>query len=197
MPREGQKPKKPTLADHLALRRLKEAIGEALMRWQHVETALFIIAHSLMGADYAINSITFFHIKSAESKLSVTDKLISHCLDNKTYYEFWKPIKKEIQNLITFRNSLAHFDGFFVEPGIIESYPSPFPIGIAPHHLDAFANRGGMVKALTVELIEHGSRELQQTTNILLAFARAHMAPKIDDLPPPMRAWWNGEKIFE
>ena len=192
----------PMTIDPAALRQLKEAIGEALMRWQHVETALFLIAHGLMGPDYEINSITFFHIKSAESKVSLTDKLIIHCCNKQICASRWKPIKREIENLITFRNGLAHFEGFFVYPTMMDAYPSALPVGIAPHHLllDAAASRGGTVKCLTVESIERGSQDLLQITNALIAFACAHvqgLASKIDGLPPPMRAWWNGGRLFE
>lgn len=204
MPKKGQKPKNDTRAaipvDQEALRRLKQAIGEASMRWQYVETALFLIAHGLMGPDYAINAIIFFHIKSADSKLSLTDKLISSCLNKKTYDECWKPIKKDIGNLILFRNSLAHFEMFFVDPEVMDDYPSALPVGISPNYLDAFASRDGTVKSLTVESIEHGSQELLQMTNKLIAFARVHvqgLALKIDGLPPSVQAWWNGEEIFE
>jgi hypothetical protein len=130
MTKKGQKPKKGATVpiDHLALRRLKEAIGEALMRWQHVETALFLIAHGLMGPDYEINSITFFHIKSAESKVSLTDKLIIHCCNKQICASRWKPIKREIENLITFRNGLAHFEGFFVYPTMMDAIQARFQL---------------------------------------------------------------------
>jgi hypothetical protein len=189
----------PISIDPEVLRRLKEAIGGAMMRWQHVETALFLIAHGLMGPDYTINSITFFHIKSAESKLALVDKLLSHDLQQREYVSAWKPIKSKVSNMIEMRNGLAHFEGFMVAPEFAKDFPSSFPVGVSSHHLDAHSARSGMVKSLTVEAIEQIAMELLSTTNDLIRFARQNvpsLEAKAGSLPPRAKAWWRGENPF-
>jgi len=183
--------------DPEAFRRLKEAVGGALMRWQHVEAAMFYIAHGIMGPDYAVNSIVFFHVKSAESKLALLDKLMMRHLSQKAYGGAWKPLRNTIGNMIEMRNALAHFEGYAVPQKHREAHNSAFPVGLASHHLDAHAGRSGYVKSLRVEDIERISQELLSTTGELLLFARQYIpeiAAKLDGLPPQARAWWLGEQ---
>jgi hypothetical protein len=55
---------------------LYKALGEGLVSWQYIETALYLIALALTGMEQKTCSLMFFHIKSAENKLSLIERLI-------------------------------------------------------------------------------------------------------------------------
>jgi hypothetical protein len=177
--------------------KLNQALGQAILRWQYVETALFIIAHGFMGPDYAVNSIVFFHITSAKNKLSLIDKLLEHSLSQRHYQNYWRPIKKQTETAIEFRNHLAHFEAFVVLPKYQHELGSAFELGISSHHLDAHSAKTGRVKIMTVEAIEDASAEFLRVSEILIGFARHHIPDveqKIETMPPNLRDWWAGKK---
>ena len=58
-------------------KRMYEALGGGLARWQFIETGLYLTALMLMGTDQTTCSLAFFQIKAAENKLAFVDRLIS------------------------------------------------------------------------------------------------------------------------
>jgi hypothetical protein len=57
-------------------KRLYQTLGHGLVRWQYIETGLYLIALGLMGSDHQCTSLAFFHIKSAANKLEFANRLI-------------------------------------------------------------------------------------------------------------------------
>jgi hypothetical protein len=166
------------LPDPSAFDEMHRALGKALMRWQYVETGLYIVAHGLMETSHKISSLAFFQIKSAENKHEFVDRMIFARLSQRQRVSFWTPISKEIGEAIAFRNYLAHFEIFCLDEKSMGAMmpPTKYPVALSSHHLDEHKHRhGGMIKALSVELIEYNSEELRRITYALIYFAIDHI----------------------
>lgn len=168
----------PILPDPPAFAEMHRAIGEGMMRWQYIESGLFVIAHGLMRTEYKISSLAFFQIKSGENKLAFVDRLIFETLKQHPRVKFWKPIYQEVKEALDFRNDLAHFEIFCLDEkhkAAMEP-PTKYPVAISSNHLDEHKRRhGGMIKALSVELIKHNSEALRRTAYALIYFAIDHV----------------------
>jgi hypothetical protein len=161
---------------------LYQALGLALTRWQHIETALYLATFLLMKTDHNACSVAFFHIKSGENKLSFVDKLMSQSLKQHDRLTYWTPLKNELSDIIYFRNALAHFEVFFLTDDEFKKIapPTQFRYALAPHHLDPSHGRGGNVKALSVETIRANADEMRKATYHLLYFL-IDFIPFLDD----------------
>lgn len=152
---------------------LYNGLGQALARWQYIETGMFLIAHVLMATSYKASSIAFFHIRSAESKLQLIDKLACAILDQTTLKREWKPLRKDIDDAIDFRNALAHFEVSWIDPARVQG--TAFPIALSAHHLDHHAVRGGAVKALFIENLWQAAREYLDLAKRIMRFSANHL----------------------
>jgi hypothetical protein len=162
------------LPDPSAFDEMHRALGNALTRWQYVETGLYIVAHGLMETSHKVSSLAFFQIKSAENKLEFVDRMIFAQLSQRQRVSFWMPISKEIVSAIIFRNCLAHFEIFCLDEKSMAAMtpPTKYPVPLSSHHLDEHKRRHcRMIKSLSVELIEHNSEELRRMTYSLIYFA--------------------------
>jgi hypothetical protein len=175
-------------------KRMYEALAGGLARWQFIETGLYLTALTLMGTDQTTCSLAFFQIKAAENKLAFVDRLIFHKLDQRTRIKIWKPISDEIRAAIDFRNSLAHFEMFNLT---VEEFAKIKPktasrAVLSTHHLDHHAKRGGSVKALSVEMINHNTNQLRVLTYRLIYFVVDHLPQTeqlLASLQPHLRQW--------
>lgn len=162
--------------DPSTLEAAHKAIGEALANWQHVETSLYILFHCLPGTTYENSSLVFFHIKSAENRLSLIDKLCLQHLSQRTYGNEWKDLKTRIRRFIEARNGIAHFEITGVQ---LEDMPKPrhtnYPIIISPNHLDVSASHSGMVKTLFVETLIELSAVLAIASQRIVQFSVDHV----------------------
>ena len=93
-------------------KRMFMGLGLGLVRWQYIESGLFLIAAGLIETNSKSTSLAFFEIKNASNKLEFVDRLIYHKLSQWTRTRAWKPIADEITAAIDFRNALAHFEVF-------------------------------------------------------------------------------------
>ncbi|VTZ26573.1 hypothetical protein MPC4_540003 [Methylocella tundrae] len=184
----------PMVPDSEDQKRMYQALGGGLVRWQFIETGLYLIALPLMGTDPKTCSLTFFQIKAAENKLAFVDRLIFHKLDQRTRKKAWAPILEEIRKAIEFRNSLAHFEMFILTDSELEkaSPKTAFRAVLSPHHLDHRAKRGGTTKILSVETMEHNANELRKLSYRLMYFVVDHI-PQTEtltaSLEPNLRQW--------
>jgi hypothetical protein len=156
---------------------LYKALGEGLVRWQYIETAFYLIALALTGMEQKTCSLMFFHIKSAENKLSLIDRLIFTNIKQAERTKHWTPISKSIAGAIKFRNSLAHFEYFILTDENFKAIrpKTKFRYALSSHHLDYYAGRSGTVKVLSVESTIHNSNELRQLTYQLIYFLVDHI----------------------
>jgi hypothetical protein len=114
------------------------AIGRAIARWQHVEAGLFVLAHAVMQTDYKYSSVVFFHIKSADSKVELVDRLCRAHFDKTIIKNEWTALLKDLNAAVAFRNSIAHWEAnFILDVSVLEPWEPP--IALTPHHLDARA----------------------------------------------------------
>ena len=175
-------------------KRMYEALGGGLARWQFIETGLYLTALMLMGTDQTTCSLAFFQIKAAENKLAFVDRLIFHKLDQRTRIKIWKPISDEIRAAIDFRNSLAHFEMFnLTDEEFAKIKPkTAFRAVLSPNHLDHHAKRGGSVKALSVEVMNYNTNQLRVLTYRLIYFVVDYLPlteQLIASLQPNLRQW--------
>lgn len=91
----------PMLPDPSAFDEMHRSLGNALTRWQYVETGLYIVAHCLMETEYQVSSLAFFQIKSAENKLAFVDRLLHAKVGQSRRVHFWKPIREEIRGSVS------------------------------------------------------------------------------------------------
>lgn len=178
--------------DHI--KEMHRSVGHALAHWQYVETGLYLGTHCLLDTKHELSSTVFFHIESARSKISLTDKLCRRCLKQATYQRHWMPLKKEINEAVEIRNALAHFDLSGIDPAKTKrknGEPSALPLILTPNSHDESAVRpDGGVKALYVEDLHETSAWYRKLAQSLLAFPPKHIPdwqPRTASLPPATR----------
>lgn len=147
---------------------LYAALGRALARWQHVETSLYVLAHALMRTGAEISGITFFHIRSAESKVQLLEKLCRQLLDKNLYQSDWVPLRKDLVNPIDVRNSMAHFEVVWLDHEFAKSV-GEHPVMIYAHHLDTYANRKGG-RGLNLKSLREADRVFKELAERLIHF---------------------------
>jgi hypothetical protein len=76
------------------------AVGKASARWQRVEAGLFILAHAIMQTAYQYSSIVFFHIRSADSKVKLVDRLCHAHFDKTIIKKEWTPLLKDLNSAV-------------------------------------------------------------------------------------------------
>ncbi len=173
----------------IALAEMERAIGHAMARWQMVETALYVLAHCLMGTTREVSSIAFFHIKSAESKFGFVDKLCANRLPQAAYQSKWIPLRKESHELVRGRNALAHFEVNWVDADEAKG-KSLFPIALNTHHLDTHATRDGKADGLYVEGVLQCAEAFADYAKRLIAFAGSNVPDwqrSVESLPPNLQ----------
>ena len=162
-----------------------KALGSALAQWQHIEAALYTLAHCLMEAPHEVSSIAFFHVKSAESRIGLVDKLCEHRLAQETYQQKWVPVRKQVAHLIEVRNAIAHFEMAWLDADFAKG-KTKFPIIISSHHLDVHANRHG-AKTLYIENLwqaDHGFHECAKLIWEFVVGSVPHWRQRAALLPP-------------
>src|ERR1700730_5452807 len=60
--------------------------------------------------DYKYSSIVFFHIRSADSKVKLVDRLCHAHFDKTIIKKEWTPLLKDLNSAVEIRNSIAHWD---------------------------------------------------------------------------------------
>jgi hypothetical protein len=147
-----------------------------------------------METEHQVSSLAFFQIKSAENKLAFVDRLIFAKLTQHARTKFCEPIRKDVRTAIEFRNHLAHFEIFYLEEKHMSDVlpATKYPVVLSYHHLDQHNRRGGLIKSISIEGIEHNSEALYTMTYALIYFVLDHM-PRlergIESLPPHLQQY--------
>jgi hypothetical protein len=164
------------------------SLGRAMARWQHVEAGLFLVAHAILATDFRYSSTVFFMINSADRKLRLVTNLCKLYFDDGVFSSTWKPMAKEVEAAIKFRNGLAHFEANYItDPSRLE--PGEPPIVLAAHHLD-FSRRGSSDAASTNRM-NHAADEFLLITNTLVDFVAKQFLPsriQMEGLPEQIAA---------
>jgi hypothetical protein len=162
--------------DPAARNELHRAMGDAMTRWQYIETGLYLIAHCILGVDPKLSSVVFFQIKSGETKLTLVDRMCVLALAPDTYEDAWKPLLKTMRNHLTVRNAMAHYEAVWFDPTALDAAAaSDFPIAITPHHLEFWSGKDGKVNALFIEELRQAADAYSATTKDLLGFVVSHV----------------------
>ncbi len=134
---------------------------------------MFVLCHALLKTDYRYSSEVFFHIKSADSKGQLLDRLCRTHFAKEIIETEWKPLYKEIKAAIIARNSIAHYEAnYIIDFSILD--PNEPAIALTPHHLDAKAQDNPNKQAIrTKDLTVMGERFLQLSL-LILRFVSAH-----------------------
>jgi hypothetical protein len=159
------------------------AIGRAMSRWQHVEAAMFLVAHAIMGTEFKYTSTVFFLINSADLKLRLVNGFCQLYFSEGNFESLWKPIAKDLRAAIRFRNGVAHFEPNFVTD---RSYldPDEPPIVLSPHHLDL--SKRGSSDAASTNRMNEAAEEFLRIADTLIELVANHIPPErisMIDLP--------------
>jgi hypothetical protein len=171
---------------------LYKALGKGMLHWQKAETALYLVTLCFMETDHETGSRVFFHIKSAETKLTLADRLAFLKMEKDAWTKYWEPIVKDIRDAIKFRNYLAHFDVFQLQPEDMAAMPTSYRVAISFHYLDEHARRASSIRTLSVEHIEHNTEEIRFLTYKIIYFLFDHaprLEPFLKRLPPNILQW--------
>jgi hypothetical protein len=168
------------------LQQLHYLVGRALTNWQNVETGMYVTFHCCLGSPHDRSAAAFFHIQSADSKLSLTDRLCSMEADQTLYAQQWKPLHKQLKEDVLARNALAHFEVnrlAYVPKG------TKHPIALTPHILAPVYSTDKHVRALYLENLNAIGNAYSKRAVALVAFAQKlpHWPQQSSILPPELR----------
>lgn len=145
-------------------------IGLAILRWQRLETALFLLFHTLSGAEYKITSACYFHLQAADSRVSLISKIAEAAL-SEAELNTWNKINKKILNLRKLRNAIAHYELVSFDalhPDMIRH--TNFPIALNPHHLNLYAKQKGKEPVVFLEALAKAPHSFSRAAEELLEF---------------------------
>jgi hypothetical protein len=102
------------MTDDISERHAKEffeAYGRALLRWQYVETNLFLIFSSLVrGRDHRVVAAAYHAVINLKSKLEmITEAMQAALPDGSPLLPEWGRIRTKIDRRARNRNMLAHY----------------------------------------------------------------------------------------
>ncbi|MCD0424101.1 hypothetical protein LOC51_43385 [Rubrivivax sp. JA1024] len=149
------------------------AMGRAMARWQHVESAMFILTHAIMNTDYKYTSAAFYMLKGADMKQQLLSRLCEAHFDTKIIKDEWNPIKKEIKSGVSFRNGLAHYEISYM-PNRAYLGPHDPPVVLSAHHLDHKASSRSTVPAASASELRQAAAEWLTLSRRLIYFVCDH-----------------------
>lgn len=165
-----------------------EVLGMAISRWQFIEMAVFCNFHFLLETPFETSSTVFYHIRSSDSKLQLTDKLMRR-RQSPSVVARWKPIHKNLLNNLIIRNNLAHFEaGFAWKPAVLGELK--WEVIMSPSHLDIGSIRPEGVPAMNVAKLLEISAVYLEGCRTLIVFAKQcfpDWQQHIASLPPLLR----------
>lgn len=163
-----------------------QAVGKAVVRWQHLELSLFVLTHAALGTDSKLSSAVFYHIQSADSKIQLADRLCRASLGNETALAEWKVILKRFNAALPSRNALAHWEAQFISDenlGCLQ--PGEPPIALTRHCLDIRSQAD--TRAVTTATANEAAKEYLDLANELMRFVANNFSLerlRITQLPP-------------
>lgn len=181
-----------TPAHEAARDRLYFVLGMGLARWQHVESALFLVTHYAMQVEFEQSSKKFFGERTAGPKLKFADEHLKSRLHKEAYNNVWLKLKGEIEEIIKFRNALAHFEVSFLPSLDAYANKTEFPVLVSPHHNDIGAAKNGWVECLFIEEIEANAAEMSDMTYRLIYFLLDYLPAAAPQMPGGNEAFLDG-----
>ena len=172
--------------------RLYYVLGMAITRWQHIDSALFLITHFAMQLSFDQSSRKFFDKRTAGRKLKLVDEVLKTRLHKDAYKDVWLKLKGEVKAVIKFRNGLAHFEVSFLPT--LDSYAdkTKYPVLISPHHNEMGAIKNGFVECLFIEEIETNAVEMVDMTYRLIYFLLDFLPTAAPQMPGANEAFVDG-----
>jgi len=87
-----------------------QQLGKSIQAWLWVELEVYFIYAAIMdNANQHLVSVTFNHIESFESKLTLIDRCLKLILkQDSEEYKRWKKLRKKAKNLNLKRNKIVH-----------------------------------------------------------------------------------------
>jgi hypothetical protein len=86
-----------------------ESVGLAILEWQKVEMALFLIFNTLIGAsDKRLSSAAFYSVVGLRTRLEMVNAVAVIALADSPLLTEWKALCTKISDLSKRRNALAH-----------------------------------------------------------------------------------------
>lgn len=147
-----------------------QAVGQAITEWPWVGKSLFALTHCLMNTSYETSSTVFFHLKSAENKVALVDKLCRLHLAPSIYQTEWVPIRKNLSLPIENRNALAHSSLSWIDSDDARS-GKVFPLFITQNFVDhASSGKGGYL----LEDIKGMAEDFVALSNVIMGFVFKH-----------------------
>lgn len=88
-----------------------EALGRTIAQWQHVETALYHIAHCALGTTDELSSLVFYRTQGARARIDLVSDMLQECRPSAHGMQ-WLPLRKRLNEAVEASNRLAHFEMF-------------------------------------------------------------------------------------
>ncbi len=83
-------------------------VGECINQWSFVDRELFKICELLLGTDSKRTSIVFYSWVNINNHISLVDALLKNALPEDALHERWKPLRKQMYDLLDTRSIVAH-----------------------------------------------------------------------------------------
>ena len=88
-----------------------EAVGRAIVSWQHVErSSAHLFSHLLMARGFGAWGV-FYHVKNQSTRielLNIAARFLFHFANEKQMHEKWNALSARLAEASALRNSLAH-----------------------------------------------------------------------------------------
>lgn len=147
-----------------------EALGQAMARWQYVETALYFVAHAALGTREELSSVVFYQVKSPTGRYELVCRLLEQALSAEDFDAAWKPLAVRLQEAIEARNRLAHFEMLFDQ--------TTGETVLAALHHDIRARQKVSRVAYRAPQLEIAGRVFLELSAHLLEFVDRHFGPR-------------------
>jgi hypothetical protein len=153
------------------------ALGRTLMKWQFVETGMFLLVHAILRCDYKYSSSVFYMLTGGNMKLQLLNRLSEAHFSEDDIKNHWTPTYKDLQKAMAFRNGLAHFEiNFIHNPQGLR--PGDPPIVLTPHHTDVRESKKPLVKAVFLTELNQAADFYVKLANRLVSLVQHHFSPE-------------------
>jgi hypothetical protein len=177
-------------------------MGIALIVWQRVEDAHYLLFAKLIGAKKEVCSILYFSPPTFESRRVVVDRLIEAVVDDKDILSRWGKLNKELQDAAKDRGKIAHYSLDFE---IIYSETNPFSMKTGSPHLKPTSHNKisdvlgkGPKKAVTSDTISGFVKVFDDLEQRLEAITKEiktpPQQPPVNSLAEALRLGWLTEE---
>jgi hypothetical protein len=91
-------------------REFLETVGQSVLRWQFVESGLFLLFSQLVRArDHHVASAIYHAVIGLNGKIAMIDAAADCALVGTEFFDQWRALKKRVEEKARERNVLVHF----------------------------------------------------------------------------------------